>query len=87
VDTWFGVVPKEKPMSEVEPIDDPFKTEQQAANYLGIKFGTLRSLRKRAEGPAWKKLGTAIMYKQSWLDSWKTNLGSDTFTPKPRKPQ
>ena len=41
-----------------------------AAAYLGLSPRTLESLRHRGEGPAFAKLGRAVVYDTRDLDRW-----------------
>ncbi len=47
-----------------------FLDSNQAATYLGLKRTTLEAWRCRGDGPKFAKLGRAVRYRQSDLDTW-----------------
>jgi excisionase family DNA binding protein len=52
------------------PQQPEYLTTRQAAKVLALGTSTLEGWRSRGEGPAWVKIGTAIRYSRSDLDSW-----------------
>lgn len=44
--------------------------EQQAADYLSRKVGTLRNWRHMSKGPKYYKCGRSIVYRQEDLDAF-----------------
>ena len=47
-----------------------FLTTPEAAQYLGMSRQWLEIARHRGNGPPYIKLGRAVRYKRSVLDSW-----------------
>ena len=53
------------------PIEAPFLSEQQAAQYLRVSVKSLQRWRFDHKGPAYAKLnGKLIRYHQADLDEW-----------------
>lgn len=50
--------------------DDPMLTTPEAARYLRLAVGTLNNYRSWSQGPTYVKLGRAVRYRKSALDSW-----------------
>ncbi|MGU3492927.1 helix-turn-helix transcriptional regulator [Xanthobacteraceae bacterium A53D] len=46
-----------------------FRTPQ-AAQYVGLSASTMNKLRHYGTGPAYLKLGAAVVYRQDDLDVW-----------------
>lgn len=60
--TTSGTKPQEKYLNTAE-----------AADYLGLSMSTLNKLRlapKRADGPAFAKIGGRVIYRRQDLDRW-----------------
>ena len=47
-----------------------YLTETEAAEYLGLKAGTLRNWRKDSVGPAYSRLGRAVRYSPEDLEKF-----------------
>lgn len=50
-----------------------YRDEPQAAEYLlgdRRKARRLKDLRQRGGGPRYVRIGTAVRYRQDWLDKW-----------------
>jgi hypothetical protein len=74
-----GMIPKENRMTD---LDTDLLKESEAAAYLNIPRWTLTKLRKRNEGPKWKRFGNSPCYFKAWLDEWKVNLATDVYKPR-----
>lgn len=44
--------------------------EEDAEEYLGLPFGTLKDRRKRARAPVHVKIGAAVYYTKADLEEW-----------------
>ncbi len=51
-------------------IETPFMGLEDAASYLCMKPGTLKNLRFRGTGPAYRKHGGIVVYHREDLDDW-----------------
>jgi predicted DNA-binding transcriptional regulator AlpA len=59
-------------MSE-EKLSDKHLTREQAAEFLGVKSGTLAAWYSRGQGPPFRKLGSRLcLYRLSELEEWLT---------------
>ena len=48
--------------------------EDQAADYLNMKVGTLRQWRFLSRGPAYLKIGRSVRYRKEDLDAYLENV-------------
>jgi hypothetical protein len=57
---------------KIEPKEQPRGVwrEEQAAEYLGMKVGTLRNWRFKCVGPVFIKIGRSCRYRQADLDAF-----------------
>ena len=53
-----------------EPHDEPLLTDEEAAELLSIKKGTLRIWRLRGFGPPFIKLRQSVRYERKTLREW-----------------
>jgi len=53
----------------------PFRTSQQAAEYLCLTPKTLRNMRWRGVGPRYRKHGSKVIYHIDELDKWSDGRG------------
>jgi hypothetical protein len=63
---------------EFRPAHEGMLNEQQAAQYLGLKLGSLRSGRCRKRGPAYIKLGRRVLYR---MDDLRTYVDARRVDP------
>jgi excisionase family DNA binding protein len=67
---------EEQSMASTEPVSAPWTslpralTDNEAAQYLGLKVSTLRAWRLKDRGPRYVRLGTAIRYLVADLDAY-----------------
>lgn len=55
------------------PNSHVYRDESQAAEYLlgdRRKSRRLKDLRQRGGGPRYVRIGTAVRYREDWLDKW-----------------
>lgn len=57
-------------------------TQEQAADYIGSKPGSLRVWRTTKTGPAYHKRGGVIRYRKADLDAWLEAGRVDPSQPK-----
>jgi excisionase family DNA binding protein len=50
-----------------------YLTETEAAEYLGLKAGTLRNWRKDGVGPAYSRLGRCVRYTAEDLEKFASD--------------
>ena len=50
--------------------DNPKWRTPEAAAYAGVSDRTLEALRQKGGGPAYLKIGRAVLYRKSDLDTW-----------------
>ena len=55
----------------------PLLSPREAGDLLGISTGTLRSWRKRNEGPAWIRVGKLVKYDRNELEIWLMATNAD----------
>ena len=53
-----------------QPIESPYLTTQEAAQYLRLKIRTLNNMRWRGEGPHYRKHGGKVLYHRRDLEGW-----------------
>ena len=53
-------------------MDDHILNTREAATFVGLSVPTLNKLRVYGGGPSFLKLGRAVRYRRSDLDSWLT---------------
>jgi DNA-binding transcriptional MerR regulator len=56
-------------------MDSPWKTERQAAEYLGLHKDTLRKRRKQGNAPPSKRVGQRYFYNVADLKRYMKRLG------------
>lgn len=55
----------------IAPLDPRVRlSEQEAADYLGVKAETLRGWRKAGTAPRFAKVGRSVQYRVAWLDEY-----------------
>ena len=60
--------------------------EDEAATYVGMSPGTLEHRRRAGNGPAWRKIGRAVVYDVEDLSAWMASFPRQTDPrTKPRK--
>jgi len=47
-----------------------YRSEVDAADYMGLAPSTMRAWRVRGRGPRYYKIGGRVFYKQDDLDAW-----------------
>lgn len=52
------------------------KTDNEAAEFLGISVSTIRRWRLNGSGPRWIRIGTSIRYPLADLESYVATLPS-----------
>lgn len=62
------------------PLESPFLTVEEAADYLRMKVTTLDAMRWRNEGPSYRKHGAKVLYHRDDLEYWSRsrNVGQPT---------
>lgn len=53
-----------------QPIDSPYLTTEEAANYLRLAIRTLNNMRWRGDGPHYRKHGGKVLYHRRDLEGW-----------------
>lgn len=53
-----------------QPLDSPYITMQEAADYLRIPLQTLKNWRSQGRGPQALKLGALVRYRFQDIDEW-----------------
>lgn len=56
--------------AKMKSADEGMLSEIEAAEYLGLKIGSLRTARCRDRGPAYIKLGRRILYRPDDLRAY-----------------
>ena len=51
-------------------LEDGDMTEKTAAQHLGVGVSILKGMRKKGEGPAFRKIGNRIVYNAKDLENW-----------------
>lgn len=52
------------------PLDSPYITMQEAADYLRIPLQTLKNWRSQGRGPQALKMGSLVRYRFCDIDDW-----------------
>jgi len=58
----------------LEALQSPYKTVQEAANFLRLSPQTLNNMRSSGKGPSYHKHGRRILYHIDELTSWSMTL-------------
>ena len=72
---------------EVEALESPFLTAQEAAHYLRLRVRTLDGMRWRGEGPCWRKHGGTVVYHRDDLNDWSRSREANPTVRIPQRAQ